>query len=243
MNVKEALEKRRAYRSLDPIDIDDELIRDFAETVKITPSCVNKQPWRLIFVKDKAQLNRLFEILSKGNKWAEKASMIIAVFSKPENDCIIGERLYYLFDTGMATAFLILRATELGLVAHPIAGFKETQAKEILEIPDGMRLITLVIIGKHSKDVNPVLSDAMKLGEKFIEKKSLKVILLSDVDKKIIKEYGKWAKKKFRGKEYMGVVRSTFLINPNGKIAHIWPKVSVNGHPEDVQKVLTKIRK
>ena len=41
----------------------------------------------------------------------------------------------------------------------------------------------------------------------------------------------------------MGVVRSTFLINPNGKIAHIWPKVSVNGHPEDVQKVLTKIRK
>lgn len=166
MNVKEALEKRRAYRSLDPIDIDDELIRDFAETVKITPSCVNKQPWRLIFVKDKAQLNRLFEILSKGNKWAEKASMIIAVFSKPENDCIIGERLYYLFDTGMATAFLILRATELGLVAHPIAGFKETQAKEILEIPDGMRLITLVIIGKHSKDVNPVLSDAMKLGEK-----------------------------------------------------------------------------
>jgi len=61
---------------------------------------------------------------------------------------------------------LVLRATELGLVAHPIAGFKESQAKEILEIPDEMRLITLVIIGKHSKDVNPVLSDAMKLGEK-----------------------------------------------------------------------------
>ena len=62
--------------------------------------------------------------------------------------------------------FLILRATELGLVAHPIAGFKEDQAKEILKIPEEMRLITLVIIGKHSKEVNPVLSDAMKLGEK-----------------------------------------------------------------------------
>ena len=71
----------------------------------------------------------------------------------------------------------------------------------------------------------------------------MKVILLSDVDKKIIKEYGKWAKKKFRGKEYMGVVRSTFLINPNGKIVHIWPKVSVKGHPEDVQKILTELRK
>jgi nitroreductase len=95
----------------------------------------------------------------------EKASMIIAVFSKPENDCVIGKRLYYLFDTGMATAMLILRATELGLVAHPIAGFKEGGTKEILGIPKEMRLITLVIIGKHSKDINPVLSDAMKLGE------------------------------------------------------------------------------
>jgi len=166
MNVKEAIKRRRAYRSLDPIEINDELIRDFAEILKITPSCANKQPWNFIFVKDKEQLKKLFSALSKGNKWVEKASMIIAVFSKPENDCIIGERLYYLFDTGMATAFLILRATELDLIAHPIAGFKEAQAKEILEIPEDMRLITLVIIGKHSKDVNPVLSDAMKLGEK-----------------------------------------------------------------------------
>ncbi|MFW9881219.1 MAG: nitroreductase family protein [Candidatus Thorarchaeota archaeon] len=166
MSVEEAIKKRRAYRSLDPIEINNELIRNFAESVQITPSCGNKQPWRLIFVKDKAQLNRLFTVLSEGNKWVEKASMIIAVFSKPENDCMIGERLYYLFDTGMAIAFLILRATELGLVAHPIAGFKESSAKEILGIPNKMRLITLVIIGKHSTEINPVLSDSMKLGEK-----------------------------------------------------------------------------
>ena len=166
MDVKEAIKKRRAYRSLDPVAINDDLIQDLAEVVKITPSCANQQPWNFIFVKDKEYLTKLFTTLSKGNKWVERASMIIAVFSKPKNDCIINERLYYLFDTGMATAFLILRATELGLVAHPIAGFKEDQAKEILKIPEEMRLITIVIIGKHSKEVNPVLSDAMKLGEK-----------------------------------------------------------------------------
>ena len=88
-----------------------------------------------------------------------------------------------------------------------------------------------------------VSPDSPESHAKFIEKKNLKVILLSDVDKKVIKEYGKWAKKKFRGKEYMGVVRSTFLIDPNGKIAHIWAKVSVKGHPEDVQNVLTELRK
>ena len=92
--------------------------------------------------------------------------MIIAVFSKLEKDCIIGERLYYLFDVGIATAFIILRATELGLVAHPIAGFNEEKAKIVLEIPNEMRLITLIIIGKHSKEINPVLSESMKLGKK-----------------------------------------------------------------------------
>ena len=165
MNVKEAINKRRAYRSLDPVDISDDLIQDLAEKAQITPSCANKQPWNFIFVRDIDVLTKLFTTLTDGNKWVEKASMIIAVFSKPKFDCMINERLYYLFDTGMATAFMILRATELGLVAHPIAGFNEEKAKIILNIPEEMRLITLVIIGKHSTEVNPVLSDAMKLGE------------------------------------------------------------------------------
>lgn len=166
MNVKEAIEKRRAFRSLDPLEITDDLILDLAQTVKISPSCANKQPWRFIFIKEREQLEKLFKLLSAGNKWVKKASMIIAVFSEPENDCVIGERLYYLFDTGLATALLILRATELGLVAHPIAGFKEGPAKHVLGIPDKKRLITLVIIGKHSNEINPILSDSMKLGEK-----------------------------------------------------------------------------
>lgn len=166
MNVKEAIEKRRAYRSLDFIEVNDDLIIDLAKIAQIAPSCANKQPWNFIFVKDKNQLNTLFTTLSEGNKWVEKASMIIAVFSRPEFDCIIEERQYFVFDTGLATAFIILRATELGLIAHPIAGYNEDQAKKILEIPVEMRLITLVIIGKHSKEINPVLSEAMKLGEK-----------------------------------------------------------------------------
>ena len=166
MNVNEAIKIRRAYRSLEPIEISDTLIMDLAEKAQIAPSCMNKQPWNYIFVKDKEQLEKLFTTLSKGNKWVERASLIIAVFSQLENDCIIGERLYYLFDTGMATAFIVLRATELGLVAHPIAGFNEERAKQILKIPVEMRLITLVIIGKHSNEINPVLSEAMKLGEK-----------------------------------------------------------------------------
>jgi nitroreductase len=92
--------------------------------------------------------------------------MIIAVFSNKELDCLLKGREYYLFDTGMATAFLILRATELGLVAHPIAGYNEEAAKKTLGIPDDMTVITLVIVGKHSESISPVLSDKQIEAEK-----------------------------------------------------------------------------
>jgi hypothetical protein len=84
--------------------------------------------------------------------------MIVAVFSKREDDCIIKEREYHLFDTGMASAFLILRATELGLVAHPIAGYSPKKTREVLGIPQEYQVITLINIGKRSAEISPVLS-------------------------------------------------------------------------------------
>lgn len=105
-----------------------------------------------------------------------------------------------------------------------------TEAIGFTGILPALQKLDAVVIG-----ISP---DSPESHAKFIEKKNLKVILLSDVDNHVIKEYGKWGKKKFRGKEYMGVIRSTFLINPEGKIAHIWPKVSVKGHPEEVESVL-----
>jgi nitroreductase len=112
-----------------------------------------------VFVRDPGQLARVCTAMTKGNQWTERASMIIAVFSRPELDCVIKEREYNWFDTGMATALLILRATELGLVAHPIAGFRPDEVKPMLGIPENMRLLTLGIVGKHATVPNPILSD------------------------------------------------------------------------------------
>ena len=61
----------------------------------------------------------------------------------------------------------------------------------------------------------------------FIEKKDLEITLLSDVEKSLCQDYGVWQLKKFMGKENMGVVRSTFIIDPSGNIAAVWEKVSV----------------
>jgi nitroreductase len=158
MDVKEAIQKRRAYRSLDPVEITTDLIYDLAGCAQLSPSCNNNQPWRYVFVYDPAMLQKLHEALSKGNAWANNASLIIVVLSKKEYDCVIEDRLYHQFDTGMATAFLILRATELGLVAHPIAGYSPRKTREVLGIPDDLEVITLVNVGRHSTLPNPILS-------------------------------------------------------------------------------------
>jgi nitroreductase len=159
MDVKGAIETRRAYRSLEPAEITEDLINDLARCAQLAPSCFNNQPARFVFVYDPGVLDEVKAALSRGNQWAHAASMIIAVFSQKDADCIIKPRVYYLFDTGLAAALLILRATELGLVAHPIAGYKEGAAKEILGIPEDARLITLIIVGKKSDRISPELSD------------------------------------------------------------------------------------
>lgn len=159
MKLMEIIEKRRAYRSLGPAQIDESLVRDLATAASLSASCFNKQPWRYVFAFDKDVLSQLQGVMNKGNEWTRADSMIIAVASRKDLDCVVKEREYYLFDTGMATAFLILRATELGLVAHPIAGFDEDKAKEILGIPADMRLITLVNVGKHLLPVNSLLNE------------------------------------------------------------------------------------
>jgi nitroreductase len=161
MELNEVINLRRSYRSLEPVEINDELVEALAGCAQMAPSCFNNQPWRFVFAYDQKVLEQLFAAMSRGNEWTRQASMIIAVFSESKLDCQ-GEALdYYLFDTGMAVGFLLLKATELGLVAHPIAGFDGEKAKDILSIPGHMTLITLIIVGKKSETVSPLLSENM----------------------------------------------------------------------------------
>ena len=76
--------------------------------------------------------------------------------------------------------------------------------------------------------------DSVESHIKFIKKYNLEIELISDPDIKLIKDLGSWVKKSMYGKEYMGVERSTFLVDQNNKIVEIWRKVKVNGHVEKV---------
>lgn len=79
-----------------------------------------------------------------------------------------------------------------------------------------------------------VSADSVGRHEKFKSKYKLPFTLLSDEDKVVLKKYGVWAKKKFMGREYMGILRSSFLIDPKGKIAKVYENVKPPLHAEEV---------
>lgn len=166
MNVKNAIESRRSYRALEKVEITQELIETLGTAASLAPSCFNYQPWRFVFVYEKKLLDQLFLSLSSSNQtWATNASMIVVVFAKKEDDCVIDRgdynREYYLFDVGQAVSFLILQATELELVAHPIAGYNPKLVHETLAIPITYKVINLIIVGKKNSNLEK-LSDKQR---------------------------------------------------------------------------------
>jgi thioredoxin-dependent peroxiredoxin len=78
--------------------------------------------------------------------------------------------------------------------------------------------------------------DTVKSHKKFSEKYKLPFTLLADENKEVVEKYGVWQLKKFMGREYMGTVRNSYLINPQGKIAKIYESVKPEKHPEEVLK-------
>lgn len=96
-------------------------------------------------------------------------------------------------------------------------------------------------LGKKGVTVLGVSPDSVKSHKNFMEKKDITITLLSDPHKDALKKYGVWQLKKNYGREYFGVVRSTFIISPEMKIAHAWRSVKVKGHVEAVEKKLDEL--
>jgi|TARA_B100000035_G_scaffold106950_1_gene90736 peroxiredoxin Q/BCP len=92
-------------------------------------------------------------------------------------------------------------------------------------------------------DVFGVSKDSLKSHDKFKDKYKIKFDLLSDQDLKILKKYKVWAKKRFMGREFMGILRTTFLIDTKGKIIKIWKNVKVKDHAKEVLNKLYSIVK
>lgn len=101
-----------------------------------------------------------------------------------------------------------------------------TEACDFRDNHAGFEALNTVVLG-----VSP---DPVSDHKKFTEKHNLPFPLLADVDQELSEAYGVWQEKKNFGKTYMGIVRSTFVIDSEGVIRHVWPKVKVDGHVQEV---------
>ena len=160
--VNRLIMTRRARRALSPNPVSAEEIDLLIRAAHLAPSCFNSQPWRFVLIDDPEVLRKVKAAMPRGNYWTAPAPAIVAVTSHPDLDCRLSDqRDYYLFGCGMAVGSLMIQATELGLIAHPIAGFDPIKVKSILGIPPDYTLITLVIVGH--------LGDPATLSEKHRE--------------------------------------------------------------------------
>ena len=86
-----------------------------------------------------------------------------------------------------------------------------------------------------------ISKDSVESHKKFCNKMKIPYILLADTETKVSKLFGVWGKKKFMGKEYMGIIRSTFLVNETGKIFKIFEKVKAKGHSKEVLEAYASV--
>ena len=178
---------RRAWRALSEEPVSRDEITRLIEAAHLAPSCFNNQPWRFVVAQGE-KLEAVKEALPDGNYWAKRASVIIAVASHRDLDCKLSDsRDYFLLGCGLAVENLVLQATQMGLVAHPIAGYDPLRVKEALEIPEDYVLITLVVVGRRG--------DVAVLSEKHRE------IELGPRERKSLEEVLAWEKFSFTAKE------------------------------------------
>ena len=95
---------------------------------------------------------------------------------------------------------------------------------------------------KLNCEIFGISKDTIKSHDKFRGKFKIKFDLLSDEEIKVLKKYKVWGKKKFMGREFMGIIRSTILIDKKGKIIKIWNNVKVKDHAKEVLETLKSLR-
>ena len=96
---------------------------------------------------------------------------------------------------------------------------------------------------KLNCEVLGVSKDSLKSHDKFRDKYKIKFDLLADEKLEVLKKYKVWGKKKFMGREFMGVIRSSILIDKKGKILKVWDNVKVKDHAKEVLETLNNIMK
>jgi nitroreductase len=149
METLEAINKRASLKThLSTRDVEREKIVKILEAARLAPSATNEQPWRFVVVKGKENVKNVVTRASRmGRKAFDEAPVLILVFVNPKDYVFPDGKTFYLLDVGLAMENILLAATDLGLITHPMASLDEGKLKEMLGVPDEMEFVIATPLG------------------------------------------------------------------------------------------------
>ncbi len=147
------IETRKSIRSYKPQEIEEEKLNYILQAFRKAPSAKNLQPWKLIIVKDKKKINDLAIACNNQTFLSEAPILIVACAKEDEAYGVMGGYMNsYPIDVALAMEHLILAATEKGLGTCWIGAFKEKLVKDLLNIPENVRVVTITPVGYPARE-------------------------------------------------------------------------------------------
>jgi len=150
MNVMEAIKKRCSVRSYQDRPVEREKVDKILEAARLAPSASNRQEWRFVVVQDRDARQRLMKA-AKNQPFVGEAPVVIACCAKTDNHIMTCGQMCYPIDMAIAIEHMALEATEEGLGTCWVGAFYEDQVREILGIPQDIRVVELLALGYPAK--------------------------------------------------------------------------------------------
>ncbi|MDY7040010.1 MAG: nitroreductase family protein [Chloroflexota bacterium] len=155
MDVLEAITTRRSVRKYSSRQVEDEKLEQILDAARLAPSWANRQCWRFVVVRDPQNISQLARprgLVTQINRWLKDVPVIVVLCADPGRSGTRHNQPYYMLDAGIAGEHLVLAATALGLGTCWIGAFDEAAVKEILDIPAGIRVVTLIAVGYPAEE-------------------------------------------------------------------------------------------
>ena len=158
MPLDELISQRYSPYDFSDQPVSEETVHQILEAARHAPSSYNEQPWRFIYAlkEDQEAYQRLLECAAADNqKWAKDAPVLLLSAAKRHFSKNEKPNRHAWHDTGTAVGFFLLKATELGLHAHQMAGFSPEKAQEVLDIPQEFQPVAMIALGHLGDDERP----------------------------------------------------------------------------------------
>lgn len=154
MDVFEAITERKSIRKYKDIEVEDEKLQKILESARIAPSAANRQEWKFLVVKNQETRNKLVEAANGQKFVAEAPITIVACSTESERIMPCGQHAYTV-DLSIAVSFMMLEATELSLGTCWLGAYDEEKIKEILGIPEEIRVPAMFTLGYSDENPAP----------------------------------------------------------------------------------------